>query len=413
MIASRCQFCLRIADTVLSSSHLSRFGSSHSDMVATEPERPLRSHSSHKKWIEMTTSPSVTVNAVHKVTSRRTTCMLRAWLREHKANPYPTKGEKIMLAVITEMSLTQISTWFANARRRLKKENQLCWNKRGRPPNDAGERKAHQFRQLGLPIRNDEIRKKSGSTTARPGLDTIQHNSRIQTDSFIPNFNRARLFSDETETQIDRSNNSPSLESLPEWYLNRLNWKHQRQADKLCDSTGNPRSEFSCLKSHKLEESSRFSTYMTESLGQCAPEKVQLLPSQTHSQCSPFSPDHLSNPLILPHPKIFWDEGRSNCYGILQRYLASASTNWNCSRTTFQRLYALFFQYYQEDLVRNNSSEPDRTIDSIHVSDFQNNSNNYGEYLSINPKDDHSNGANYPSYSVPFLNQTNKELNIQ
>ena len=30
-------------------------------------------------------------------------------------------GEKIMLAIITRMTLTQVSTWFANARRRLKK----------------------------------------------------------------------------------------------------------------------------------------------------------------------------------------------------------------------------------------------------------------------------------------------------
>ena len=39
--------------------------------------------------------------------------------------PYPTKGEKIMLAIITRMTLTQVSTWFANARRRLKKENKI------------------------------------------------------------------------------------------------------------------------------------------------------------------------------------------------------------------------------------------------------------------------------------------------
>ena len=30
-----------------------------------------------------------------------------------------------MLAIITRMTLTQVSTWFANARRRLKKENKL------------------------------------------------------------------------------------------------------------------------------------------------------------------------------------------------------------------------------------------------------------------------------------------------
>jgi len=32
-----------------------------------------------------------------------------------------------MLAVMTRMTLTQVSTWFANARRRLKKENHVHW----------------------------------------------------------------------------------------------------------------------------------------------------------------------------------------------------------------------------------------------------------------------------------------------
>ncbi|KAG7249760.1 hypothetical protein CRUP_029839 [Coryphaenoides rupestris] len=58
-----------------------------------------------------------------KVATRESTGALKAWLNEHLKNPYPTKGEKIMLAIITKMSLTQVSTWFANARRRLKKEN--------------------------------------------------------------------------------------------------------------------------------------------------------------------------------------------------------------------------------------------------------------------------------------------------
>ena len=39
-------------------------------------------------------------------------------------------GEKIMLAIITKMTLTQVSTWFANARRRLKKENKMTWSPR-------------------------------------------------------------------------------------------------------------------------------------------------------------------------------------------------------------------------------------------------------------------------------------------
>jgi len=42
-----------------------------------------------------------------------------------------------MLAIITKMTLTQVSTWFANARRRLKKENKMTWS----PRNRCGERK--------------------------------------------------------------------------------------------------------------------------------------------------------------------------------------------------------------------------------------------------------------------------------
>ncbi|XP_063052163.1 iroquois-class homeodomain protein irx-3-like [Engraulis encrasicolus] len=62
-----------------------------------------------------------------KNATRESTSTLKAWLSEHRKNPYPTKGEKIMLAIITKMTLTQVSTWFANARRRLKKENKMTW----------------------------------------------------------------------------------------------------------------------------------------------------------------------------------------------------------------------------------------------------------------------------------------------
>ncbi|TWW65406.1 Iroquois-class homeodomain protein irx-1-B [Takifugu flavidus] len=64
-----------------------------------------------------------------KAATRETTSTLKAWLQEHQKNPYPTKGEKIMLAIITRMTLTQVSTWFANARRRLKKENKVTWGR--------------------------------------------------------------------------------------------------------------------------------------------------------------------------------------------------------------------------------------------------------------------------------------------
>ncbi|KAK1803551.1 hypothetical protein P4O66_020970 [Electrophorus voltai] len=69
---------------------------------------------------------------VTKVATRESTSALKAWLSEHLKNPYPTKGEKIMLAIVTKMSLTQVSTWFANARRRLKKENRVSWASKGK-----------------------------------------------------------------------------------------------------------------------------------------------------------------------------------------------------------------------------------------------------------------------------------------
>ncbi|XP_037627865.1 iroquois homeobox 7 [Sebastes umbrosus] len=76
---------------------------------------------------------------VAKVATRESTGALKAWLNEHLKNPYPTKGEKIMLAIITKMSLTQVSTWFANARRRLKKENRVSWACKGKSDEEEEE----------------------------------------------------------------------------------------------------------------------------------------------------------------------------------------------------------------------------------------------------------------------------------
>ena len=57
-----------------------------------------------------------------------------------------------MLAIITKMTLTQVSTWFANARRRLKKENKMTWSPRNRSEDgeddddddDGGEEKSKE-----------------------------------------------------------------------------------------------------------------------------------------------------------------------------------------------------------------------------------------------------------------------------
>ncbi|XP_017279087.1 iroquois-class homeodomain protein IRX-6a isoform X2 [Kryptolebias marmoratus] len=77
--------------------------------------------------------------ARRKNATRETTSTLKTWLYEHRKNPYPTKGEKIMLAIITKMTLTQVSTWFANARRRLKKENKMTWSPKNKASDDRKE----------------------------------------------------------------------------------------------------------------------------------------------------------------------------------------------------------------------------------------------------------------------------------
>ncbi|KAL7674110.1 hypothetical protein ACOME3_000390 [Neoechinorhynchus agilis] len=68
-------------------------------------------------------STNIPLYGRRRSSSRCSTLTLKRWLYEHYRNPYPTKNEKVMLAMMTRMTLTQVSTWFANARRRLKKES--------------------------------------------------------------------------------------------------------------------------------------------------------------------------------------------------------------------------------------------------------------------------------------------------
>ncbi|PAA87792.1 hypothetical protein BOX15_Mlig016389g1 [Macrostomum lignano] len=57
-----------------------------------------------------------------RASAQAASALLKAWMRQHADNPYPSKREKSALAALTNMSFAQISTWFANARRRLKKD---------------------------------------------------------------------------------------------------------------------------------------------------------------------------------------------------------------------------------------------------------------------------------------------------
>ncbi|KAG8131445.1 hypothetical protein E2320_009382 [Naja naja] len=81
---------------------------------------------------------------------RESTGALRAWLGQHLQNPYPSKGEKVLLAVLSQRSLSQVSTWFANARRRLKKENWLHSGPRLLTASGEEERKRRRARRATL-----------------------------------------------------------------------------------------------------------------------------------------------------------------------------------------------------------------------------------------------------------------------
>lgn len=66
--------------------------------------------------------------AAGSITRRmRNTAVLVKWIEDHQSNPYPTKAEKQYLAYYSGMNMTQLSTWFANARRRIKKIGMKTW----------------------------------------------------------------------------------------------------------------------------------------------------------------------------------------------------------------------------------------------------------------------------------------------
>ncbi|BFZ22087.1 hypothetical protein BsWGS_25125 [Bradybaena similaris] len=81
---------------------------------------------------------------------------LKQWLYKHRENPYPTKLEKMELVKHSHMTLTQVSNWFANARRRLKNTVQgddLTWERRIKDYNHFAEGNAELF---SLPSSEDD-----------------------------------------------------------------------------------------------------------------------------------------------------------------------------------------------------------------------------------------------------------------
>ncbi|XP_059849448.1 Iroquois homeobox protein 6a [Hypanus sabinus] len=121
-------------------------GSLHSGIAPTATYYPYEHSLGHYQYDRCGTM-DFSGTTRRKNATRETTSTLKTWLYEHRKNPYPTKGEKIMLAIITKMTLTQVSTWFANARRRLKKENKMTWSPRNKGGDDKKEESARRDRE--------------------------------------------------------------------------------------------------------------------------------------------------------------------------------------------------------------------------------------------------------------------------
>lgn len=83
--------------------------------------------SDHSSPTGATSSHKQGLNLSYSVRRMRNTAVLVKWIEDHQSNPYPTKAEKQYLAYYSGMNLTQLSTWFANARRRIKKIGMKTW----------------------------------------------------------------------------------------------------------------------------------------------------------------------------------------------------------------------------------------------------------------------------------------------
>ncbi|XP_074533986.1 iroquois-class homeodomain protein IRX-5b [Halichoeres trimaculatus] len=156
--------------------------------------------------------------AYRKNATRDATATLKAWLSEHRKNPYPTKGEKIMLAIITKMTLTQVSTWFANARRRLKKENKMTWTPRNRSEDEEEEDNIDLERndEEDEPMKSEETK----SEAAVRGPPSVSSSCVL-------------VFRDDSSSDTDRGFSDPDLKDSGDQRLPPLSDPPLHQSDPL------------------------------------------------------------------------------------------------------------------------------------------------------------------------------------
>ncbi|XP_061746472.1 homeobox protein Mohawk-like [Nerophis ophidion] len=109
---------------------------------------------------------------------------LKHWLYKHRDNPYPTKTEKVLLALGSHMTLVQVSNWFANARRRLKntvRQPDLSWALRIKLYNKYIQGNAERLSVCSDDADSDDMGKKTGGVlTMAAGDDSASPPSKYK-----------------------------------------------------------------------------------------------------------------------------------------------------------------------------------------------------------------------------------------
>ncbi|CAO3662336.1 unnamed protein product [Rhizopus stolonifer] len=138
---------IKVSPSTSTNSNISSSSSSSGDSIATVDTYQRQSFASQGSSSVLKLEPSKKRRRGNL--PKEVTEYLRKWLIQHKKHPYPAEKEKVELAQRTGLTVSQISNWFINARRRilqpmLESEN-LCAQMIVYPDYDPSQHPRHDF----------------------------------------------------------------------------------------------------------------------------------------------------------------------------------------------------------------------------------------------------------------------------
>eukprot|EP00117_Sycon_ciliatum_P001575 scpid10055/ scgid4087/ Iroquois-class homeodomain protein IRX-5; Homeodomain protein IRXB2; Iroquois homeobox protein 5 len=92
----------------------------------SSPERPAFFHNVPAVSIHQTPSNSLLFH--EPITQKQRTRPLRDWILSNRSHPYPSRDEKLALAMLTHMRVDQVTMWFANTRRQIRRIGMKAWS---------------------------------------------------------------------------------------------------------------------------------------------------------------------------------------------------------------------------------------------------------------------------------------------